>query len=202
MAQAELTTLQKVKDRLQITSSGHDSVLQDFIKIASAYIERYTGRKFEQADYTELVPTHEGQKLIYVQNPPIVALTSVEARKGTLSNPQWEALPDVEIMQEGNAEAWAVRIYGGTPGGVNELRINYKGGYLIDFQNESDPQKHTLPPDITAVATELVAMMYKTRHAAGKSRETAENYTIDYLRELDGIYKEILDSYARPAIGY
>lgn len=72
-----LTTLSKVKEYLQIdaTDTSRDSVLTRLINASSTVIEKYCGRKFESAQFTETY--WDGLQKVFVENYPITAIASV-----------------------------------------------------------------------------------------------------------------------------
>ena len=189
------TTKELVKKRLQISTTGHDEYLDFLINVATRYIDNYTARHFARNDYLgEMVPIWPDQAVLYLQNPPVKSVQKVEVKVGNA----WQQLDPAhyEIMQEGNAEPWG--LYASLPAGVNTARVDYTGGYVIDWQ---DPSKHELPADITEVANEIVAALFRRRDAAGKMREANEASSVDWAQDvLDDMHKRILDRYRRPII--
>src|SRR5882757_208087 len=122
-----LTTLQRVKDRLQITLNDSDAVLTRMINAASAYIERECGKSgpekypndghFIRKTYTNEVYSVFGarQEFLVLRNAPASALTSFQWRAGTVTNPNWtDFTPDqYELVEEGTAGL--IRVYGPMP---------------------------------------------------------------------------------------
>src|ERR1700742_2906448 len=110
-----LTTVQRVKDRLQIINNDQDVVLSRFINAVSAYIERECGKSgpekypndghFVQKTYTNEVYSIFGarQKFLVLRNSPVSALTSFQYRAGTPTNPSWtDFIPDqYELVDDG-----------------------------------------------------------------------------------------------------
>jgi hypothetical protein len=78
------------------------------------------------------------------------------------------------------------------------FRIGYTAGYLIDFDNEGSAT-HTLPADLSQVATDLVAKLYKFKDNVGMSKVSTEGQSIEWSTEvgssLDEGQKNVLSKY-------
>ena len=192
-----LTTRQKVKDYLSISGSDYDTVIDNLITYVTSFIKGFCGgRNFLAADYIEYKESIRGRRIIFCNQRPVNSITKVEYRSGTPLAPVWV---------EYNGNGWLpylpqgyIKFYSQLPTISQGFRVTYNAGYLIDFANEFDNTKHTLPAEITLVATELVAKEYNTRKAIGIFSESTEGQTINYSsksRELDDNHKNILASY-------
>jgi hypothetical protein len=126
-----LTTTERVKSRLSITSTDFDDLFDSLILAVTARIQQMTGRRFIQATYTHEM--HDGsdaygypRRTIIPQNAPIQAVLSVEYRSGTNTNPRWTVLnPDFYTV---NKRSGLIHFETIEPGRQN-IRITYVGGY-------------------------------------------------------------------------
>lgn len=205
-----LTTLARVKDRLQISQNDFDSVLTRMINAATDYIERQCGKTglekapndghFMTKTYNNEVYSVFGTKQIYLvlRNAPVSALTSFQWRAGTPSNPNWtDFITDqFELLEEGTSGI--VRVYGVMPRLYsNMLRATYTAGYLINWQNAGNGSTHTLPADLTNLCENLVVRIYKRRLLDGKASENIQGATTSWKDRLDSFDIDVINNYRR-----
>jgi uncharacterized phiE125 gp8 family phage protein len=174
---ADLTTKSKVKAYLGISGITHDTLLDELIKNATASIERFCNRSFTEASYTEYFDTVGGNSKIFLRNYPVASLTSVKYRSGTWGAITWESLNVNDYILNDNGK---VAFSFPFPDAEKYLQIVYTGGYKIDFTDELDISAHTLPFDLTQVATEIVAQSFNLRTSVGISNESTEGQSITY----------------------
>jgi uncharacterized phiE125 gp8 family phage protein len=174
---SDLTTKTKVKNYLGISGTTHDDLLDELIKNASASIERFCNRSFEEDDYTEYFDTTKGFNKLFLRNYPVASLTSVKYRSGTWGAITWESLNVNDyILNDNGKVAFAFAF----PQAEKYIEIVYTGGYKIDFTDELDTASHTLPFDLTQIATEIVAQTFNLRTSVGISNESTEGQSITY----------------------
>ncbi len=174
---ANLTTKEKVKAYLGLSGSTHDNLIDELIKNASASIERFCNRSFEEDEYTEYFDTTAGHHKLFLRNYPVASLTSVKYRSGTWGAITWESLNVNDyILNDNGKVAFAFAM----PEAEKYIEIVYTGGYKIDFTDELDITAHTLPFDLTQVATEIVAQSFNQRTSSGISSESTEGQSITY----------------------
>lgn len=191
-----LTTRQKVKDYLGITDAGTDTVIDELITYVTQMIKSYCGgRNFLSASYTEIYDSYRNRRSIFLKQRPVTSVSVVEYRSGTPTTPVWvtyNADGYLTYLEEGY-----IKFYAKLPEISQGLRVTYVAGYLIDFANEFSAT-HTLPEDLTLVATEIVAKIFNTRKSAGILNETTEGQSVSYSyksHELDDNSRNILSSY-------
>lgn len=191
-----ITTTAKVKSYLALTSTdaARDAVIDTMVSAVTDFIENYCGRKFISTNYVEIKDT-TAAKTIFMSNRPVITLTSVEYRAGVPSNPTWftySADAYLSYLKPG-----FIRFFGGMVAFPQAFRLTYTAGYLIDFTNELNPALHTLPFDLTQLATELVAKKFNLRFAQGIKSESTEGQSITYAApgELSDDHKQMLNSY-------
>jgi hypothetical protein len=205
-----LTTLARVKDRLDISISDNDAKLIRFINGASDYIERECGKTglekypndghFMSKTYTNEVYGVNGarQQFLVLRNAPVSALTSFQWRAGTPSNPNWtDFIPDqFELVEDGTSGI--IRVYGTMPRLYsNMLRATYTAGYLIAWESAGNPALHRLPADLTDVCENIVVRIYKRRMLEGKASEAIQGATTSWRDQLDAFDKETIQNYKR-----
>jgi hypothetical protein len=205
-----LTTLQRVKDRMDIMINDHDFKLTRFINAVSTYIERQCGKSgpekypndghFIKKTYTNEVYSVQGarQEKLILRNAPVSVLTSFQWRAGTPSNPQWTdfIIDQYELMEDGTSGI--IRVYGAMPRIYsNMLRATYTAGYPIDWQNAGNGATHLLPDDLTNTCENIVVRLFKRRQLAGQASEAINGATISWKNALDQNDQDVIESYRR-----
>ena len=192
-----LTTRQKVKDYLDIADTTHDTVIDELINYTTQFIKSYCGgREFLNQSYTETYDSIRGRRKIFLKQMPVTAVSAVSYRSGTPTNVVWvtyNADGYLTYLKEGY-----IHFYAQLPEVSQGLRVQYTAGFLIDFTHEFDTTYHTLPQDVTFVATELTAKFFNTRKSMGILQESTEGQSISYSyksREIDDAYRTILSKY-------
>lgn len=179
-----LTTVDRVRNvRLRIENDGFDVLFANLINAVSDYIEGECNRRFMETDYEELHTVHTyGQQILVLRQAPVSEVTAFEYRSGTKTTPTWNDYdPDSWELDE---DAGIIE--------VNTmlekfLRVSYTAGYLIDWENEDDITKHTLPFDLTDLAERIVVKWYKRKEAEGKLSEGFDGAQIAWR---EGMTKE------------
>lgn len=175
-----LCQLQDVKTYLGITVATTDNVLTALVQNASAFIESYCNRVFEQTAYVE-TRNGNGADRIFVRAPPIISITSV-----TVDNVTIPAAPDTISYGYVNDEDMVylrtgTRLtpvvvqagsYTGVPvtfrRGVQNVVLTYSGGYSI------------IPLDVNQACIELVALKFAKRDRIDKSNEVLAQQTVGF----------------------
>ena len=195
-----LTTLQKVKDLLNITDTNSDTIINALINYNSMWVQNYCGgRNFLNQQYVEVYDTRKMSQKIFLRQRPITSdMTTlvVKYRSGIPTNPVW-VVYDANGYLLYQPEGY-LHFYGYLPKVHQGLQITYNAGYLIDFTNEFDNTKHTLPEDLTWAVTQLIARDYNLRYAHGQSMVVTEGQKIQYADKtapIDNDLRNIIDSY-------
>jgi hypothetical protein len=164
-----LTTLARVKDRLQITINDFDFVLNRMINATSAYIERQCAKSgpekypndghFVKKTYTNEIYSIFGnrQQFLVLRNAPVSVLTSFQWRAGQPSTPFWTdfTIDQYELVEDGTSGI--VRVYGAMPRVYsNMVRATYTAGFPVDWQNAGNGTTHLLPDDLTNTCENIV----------------------------------------------
>lgn len=191
-----LTTRQKVKDMLNITDNLSDSLIDSYINSMTAFIQSYCGgRIFASASYVEIKDTYNSDKL-FMNQKPVTTLTVVEYRSGIPSAPVWVTYDANSYL--GYLPQGYVRFFTRFKPMPQAFRLTYTAGYLIDWDAETNPSLHTLPSDLTNVATELIGKKMNTRLSQGIYQESTEGQSVTYESDryvLNDDHKVILNQY-------
>jgi hypothetical protein len=186
-----LTTLDRIKAYLGILDTERDVVLEMLINQATGVIERACGgRRFAITEYENELYDGGGDK-IFLKQWPVTELTALEYRQGQIATPTWQAFNanDYILMP---SEGYIQFLFGTKMGlsspiangaayqGVQNIRISYTAGYLIDWDNVDDPTKHNLPFELEHLCMTMVATAFNRRKSGGISQESVEGASVTY----------------------
>lgn len=194
-----LTTKQRVKDRISLTVSDHDQVIDRIIAAITDFVEgECGGRRFLRTTYTNEVYTifNTDQKYLALNNIPIGTVTAVQYRAGLRTNPSWTnfAADDWDMSEDG--KNGLLRIWGISTG-INTIRVSYTAGYLIDFANAGSATAHTLPADLSDLAERLTIKVFQRREKEGRTSESFEGGSIQWKEHVDDLDQRTLDRYKK-----
>lgn len=176
-----MTTIEKVKSYLEITSSNYDTVISQLISNVDSFLKKTLGREFTKEERTEYFDG--GVKHIVLKEYPIDSSQplAVYYNSHNQSNPSWNEIDSSNYVvydSEGILEH-----YGKFPSGKRNIKVVYTGGYS------------EIPDDLELLAKQLVAKIFERRKASGKSSESLNGARIDWEKELTPEQKMIIDSY-------
>lgn len=189
-----LTTTAKVKAHLGISVSTYDTVIDTIVNWTTDFIEGYVGKRFKETTYTQ-EEYDGGVHCLFLKNYPVTTLSAFEYAQGLPSSPTWTAFSANDYKLYGN-EGYIKSLAGTFANGSRNLRATYTAGYKIDFANELT-STHTLPFDVTMVATQLSAKIFDKRFSEGKSSENVEGQSINWMSELTPEQKSVLGKYQK-----
>lgn len=197
-----LTTTSRVKDRLGMSESNNDTVIDRLINGATEFIEGETRRRFAETTYTDEVYSisDNGIRFLILRNAPVSSITRIQHRTGTKSSPSWTDFLSDNYFLEGDGESGVVQFFGDLPKGPNTVRATYTAGYKINFSNAGDNSTHTLPHDLSEFCERLVERMFRRINSEGKDQESFDGGSISWSRQLTAIDKEVIARYQRPTI--
>jgi len=199
IASYALTTVARVKDRLNMSESNLDTVLARIISGVTDLIEgECGGRRFLETTYTNEIVTifNKNQKMLGLKNFPISSISSLQYRTGLKSNPNYTDFntDDWEIL--GDGASGLIRVYG-LFNEVNALRMTYVAGYKISWDNVGNVAIHNLPADLSDLCERLTIKLFKKREQEGKTSETFEGATVTYEDLINDADKRIIARYRR-----
>jgi uncharacterized phiE125 gp8 family phage protein len=179
----------KIKTYLGISVSTHDTVLTNLMTAVCAFIENVCDRVFNETTYTEEIYSG-GEKIIFLKKYPVSAVSKVEYKSGSNSNPTWtEFTEDDYDLVDGRrlirAGGWAPGVNTIWPSGYNNIRITYTAGYSSN------------PADLEQLIIELVAKKFNQRKSDGIGSESAEGASLDWSRALTPEQKIVLSKFKK-----
>jgi hypothetical protein len=192
---SDLTTKAKCKLQLGIatTDTTSDDILDDIVTGISSQIETFCNRNFTRATYTQYIDTLETDQKLFVKNAPIVSITSLKYRGGTFGVPVWyDFIADYYYVSK---EMGRIAFAGKLPKAEDYVQCIYVGGYLIDFANETDITKHTLPADLSGIATDMACEAYNLRKSGGVASESTEGQSVSYKQTSTNDMEKKLSAY-------
>jgi len=194
-----LSTVARIKARLAITDTGHDTVLISYLNAATDFMEKYCDRRFKETAYADEVYSVDdyGISQLVLKQFPVSTLTKFQYRAGLPSSPSWTDFNADDYQLRENGASGIVAYDGELPKGINTVRASYTAGYKIDFTKYGDIASHTLPAEITELCERLVTKRFKKRDAEGKQSEGFNGTNIAWSDLLDESDKQILESHRR-----
>ncbi len=190
-----LTTLERVKTKLEIQSTDYDATLEIVINEVSIYIENFCSRKFLEQSYTDIYNGSDIKTAIFLRQFPVTSVTSFKYRSGTVSTPAWTDFDADNYELDGLLDA--LTIYVPLPSGRNNIQVIYDAGYKIDFSKIGDSAFHTLPLDLSMACESIVVKAFLMRKSQGKASESFEGANIDWNEQTSTENKNILTKYQK-----
>lgn len=183
-----LITTEEVVNLGNINDASAEAVIDLLIPGVQARAERHCMRKFDLATYTETHDAHEGQRLFYVKNPPLVAITTLthnEPLSPQVINQTNNVRQEADYLQRGE-----VRLHNGEGvyyAGPGSIKIIYTGGWSTS----------TCPGDLKVALIQQV--LYELNHSEriGLQGLRGDGAAAEY-DERDGFaaqVADVLDSY-------
>lgn len=197
-----LTTIDRVKAKLGITTTQSDTMLTRIVYACTDYIENACSQRFQRTTYTQEL--YDGSNIdgspktmLFLKNGNVTTISSFQYRTGSKSNATW-----VDFQADTYQEMLALGVIRTRlPSGLQNIRISYTAGYLIDFANENDPALHTLPFDLTDLCERLVIKYYKRRESEGRASESfgsgGGQSSITWKEDIDDYDKTVIGNYSR-----
>lgn len=160
-----IITLAELKAYLSITDDTQDTLLTIFMNSANSYVEKYTGRKFDSAEYTQLFDW-KGQVALSVKNYPIITLTSVKYNSWTLSTPVREDF-DANSYKASN-DNWLIQFISPISRDFSNIQVTYTGGFA------------TIPWDLKLATLKYAATSYNLMSSDGITKESVSGDILEY----------------------
>lgn len=197
-----LTTIDRIKTKLGITTTQSDTMLTRIIYSCTDFLENACSQRFLRTAYTQQL--YDGSNIdgspktmLFLNNSNVTTISSFQYRTGAKSNPTWVDFQADTYQEMLVLGVIRVRL----PPGLQNIRISYTAGYLIDFTNENDPALHTLPYDITDLCERLAIKFYKRRESEGRAAESfgsgGGQSSITWKEELDDFDQTVIGNYTR-----
>lgn len=127
-----LTTKARVKERLSITATGFDDLLDRLILSATATIQQMCGRRFIYATYTDEL--YDGSDFygslrtnIILRNGPVDSVSRIQYKSGLNSDPNWTTMSSDDY--DVDLRSGIVIMHYPLPRGAQNIRVTYTGGF-------------------------------------------------------------------------
>jgi len=204
-----LTNLERAKLFMGVVSDRYDGLITMLINQATGFINGYVGRALKSTTYSDEEYDGHGDYQLFLKQFPVTAVSALQYNNAVDNSDDWQTFATTDYFWYENGTIKLQRsTFFDRPEGrafLNRLqryRVTYTAGYLIDFDNEEDTSKHTLPMEIEYVCQSLVAGIFNTRNAQGYSATKLGDQSITMKKLLfgDAEIKDILDKYATPNI--
>lgn len=168
----DLITLAEYKIYAKIQSSEQDDRLNLLIPSVSTLVKTYCGRTFvDYATTTKTEYNSEGGRYIYLDEQPILTVTSVMSRSYA-AGAYVTLTPDVDYVIDKQFDyLYNISDEEGFPTGPNATKIIYTGGY-------EDP-----PEDLKLGVMDLVQFYVKNESVMRKSLNSNQ-VSVEYTRTL------------------
>lgn len=184
----QLTTKSRVKNRLGITTTSFDGLVDALIGAVTDRMEKMAGRRFKQTAYSNEL--YDGSDIygsagliLIVKNGPITGTPTLEYKTGSNASPTWVdySVEDYDL----DSNAGLIHMKGALTQGKQNVRITYTGGYVINFTGTYDIESdHTLPLELTEVCEKAVIRSFKKRDSEGRSSESFQESSITWEKDI------------------
>lgn len=127
-----LTTKARIKDRLQITATTFDDLLDNLILSVTKRISQMCNRRFTQATFTQEL--HDGcdtygypRHSLILKNAPVQSIATIEYKTGLNSNPAWTAYDEDDY--DVDMQLGVLTFKSHMPVGKQNIRVTYTAGF-------------------------------------------------------------------------
>lgn len=194
MSQEQLTNLVDVKAYLNVATANDDTVLASLISSVSAFIDRYCGRAFLTASYTEVYDgPGNGHTRLWLRNTPVTAVASLIVDGVQVPATTIQVGPTLPASGFLFSQDYVDLVGYWFTDAPNSVSIQYTAGYdsITNF------------PDLEQAAIELVGYKYRSRSRLGlKSSTLAQETTAYDLSSVPKTVQAVLNRYRRVTSEY
>lgn len=195
-----LTTKARIKNKLGITVTDHDTILDRLISSYTDLIESQTNRRFKRTTYTnEVYSVRAKQDFLFLRQTPVISIASFQYRTGLPNAITWADVSAAEYELSPDQETGMIECYFHLQQGPNQYRVTYTAGYLIDFDTVG-ASTHTLPLDISELCEKLVIKAFKRREKHGLASESFDGNQTSWQKEMDPEDEATIARYRRTLI--
>ena len=164
-------TLAEVKTQLGISDSSEDDKLEFLVNAATDLIEKYCGRRFIQAQYTDEIYDGENTNRLFVKNYPI----------DTAVAPTVKVDDEAVTVEAVNYPKGIIEIESFANDDLSNIKITYKGGYLLA----------DIPFDLKQAAILMVARARNVSKNSGIASESVGDYSVTYSGVREAMTKDV-----------
>lgn len=171
LAPNALSKLDTFKAFAGVSGSSEDTKLEIILSGASAFIEKWTGRRFKKETRTEKINPSGDSARMYLRALPIVSVTSLTF-DGSL-------LPTSDYVVA-NEAGFLSKVSGYWAKGVQTAVVVYEGGYVLPKDGGEDGSLRTLPYDIELAALKLATGFYNRSSAEGTNSSSSGGMSVTF----------------------
>jgi len=187
-----LTQLATIKNRLGITDTTDDTLLNNLIKFASGRFERDCHRQFERT--VNAVEEFAGDVMeVRVARFPIESVSQFHLKDNETDG--WVLQNGVDYLVR---RACVISLGGALGNQAQQAKVTYTGGYVLPGTTPGSGQT-ALPDELEQACVEQVAYWYQNRHRLGLLSVPADGRTFYQLAKIDLLpnVASVLASYER-----
>jgi len=166
-----MATLEMIKEDLNITGGTEDDELYRVLDQASAFIVKYTGRKFARETVTELL---EGTNspILLLERTPIVTITTITDNGTAIGSTEY-FIEDADVGTLFRQVGWrkdkfyhpnTIDLFP-TSWAKHNWSVTYCGGFVLPEQSSTDGDDPNLPADLTRICLDLARFHYLNKDA-------------------------------------
>lgn len=197
-ATGRICTLADVKDRLGITDTENDQLINRIIVNIESIFNSFTNRKLllNSTDETYYFTGDDRQKVILPRYPVVSVASVKESYDYDFDNETaLTANTDYRVM---TATGSIYRIATEWCNYEDGVQVIYKGGFTAAGQTPGEGET-SMPADLREMAIEQVSFIYKRKHDIGLSAQSFDGGSINKFAPMDllPLVKSILDKYRR-----
>ncbi|MFA5252839.1 MAG: hypothetical protein WC454_09695 [Phycisphaerae bacterium] len=196
-AVGRICTLADVKDRLGISSTEDDILINRIITGLEAVFDNHTLRKLILNSADETIYSTGRSRRIILPRYPIVSITSIkESIDYDFDNADaLIANSDYRLLSGGGM---LYKITGNWYQNEDSIQIIYRGGYVAANQIPAAGQT-AMPADLREAAIEQTSFIFKRRMDIGLSAVSGEGGSINKFSDMEllPMVRQILDMYKR-----
>lgn len=199
-------TLADVKDRLGITETDNDFLVNRIIAGLEEIFNAYTRRKLlvTAADVTEYYTAESGEKYLHLRRYPSVSITSIKESFDYEFDSTQAQIADTDYrLVRGGKNGILLSLLGDWFAVEDGIQVIYRGGYCsAGVTPNSLIGELALPSDIREAAILQASFVFKRKDDIGLTSVSFDSGSISKYgpMELLPMVKQILDKYRRPQL--
>jgi len=192
---AGYTTLENIKDRLQITEATDDRRLVTLGKAVTEIVKRTCGI-MERATYTAELYDGDGSDTLYADNRPIQSISALTIDSQTI--PAATSYGESGYMIDRRKRCIKLRDYVFSTG-VQNVSLSYIAGYYLpNHASYTEGGATSFPMDLEQAIIELIGIKYERIDRGDISSESHGGHSVTYTdTDIPRPIKAVIDRYGR-----
>jgi hypothetical protein len=170
LAPNALSTLETFKGFAGVSGNSEDTKLEIILSGASAFIEKWSGRRFKKETRTEKINPSGDSARMYLRAAPIVSVTSLTFDGAVLPTSDYVLANEAGFLSKVSGY-WAK--------GVQTAVVVYEGGYVLP-KDATEQNPRTLPYDIELAVLKLATGFYNRSSAEGTNSSSSGGMSVTF----------------------